>query len=88
MDYCFPTDSNVLNDRHVDTCVYGNLDCIKRCTLIEHTLADNLYEFKFEEKSPTGDPKKHVFVLLDYYCKWLESLGNYKAKNLSDSIKN
>lgn len=57
----------------------GNLKGIKRISKIEHNKNEKLYKFHIEDSNPSLSVHQKKVFFIEYYLKWLLSLGHKKA---------
>ena len=81
-DIIFPLDSSCLYYPKPFSLFHG-IDTIKRAIRSEYDYNEGLTTIILEEKY-SSDEKLKGYNYLGYFTKWLISLGDYRAKHLSD----
>lgn len=90
MDYIFPLDSNLFDpDCSKPVSLLFGLDKVKRMTMIEDDLDQNLFRLYMEDLDPlyTLETSPNRLFTFEYYKEWLQSLNNEKAKYLQECLE-
>ena len=86
-DYIFPLDSSLYkDDSHLDNSMIFDQFKIKRATQLTFDPKDSFYRAKIEERYPTTE-EFLGYNIINYYVKWLDSLCNYRANKLKESLE-
>ena len=86
-EYVFPLESELQKaDSHLEFSACYHQFKIKRATQLTFDPKDSFYRAKLEERYPSTEEFSGINIV-NYYCKWLDSLCDYRANNLKNQIE-